>query len=256
MASFNGKVALITGATCSIGGATARRLASMGCSLALTGKDQDELMELARQCQRLGLSDKKILLLAGDLTDDKNVEEVVKRTVDKFTRLDVLVNNLSWGGMHQDKTPGHLFDAMMQINVRAVFYLTKLSVKHLKQTKGCIINNYNDQSLTTSSEKLVYGMVRTTLDQFMRSLAHDLAKHEVRVNSVNPGMSTELDASHSFILPTIVKGNKDYPLSKHSKDKDVAAAIAFLASHDADMVTGQLMSIDGGRSIRPGTPMN
>ena len=51
----------VTGATCSIGGATARRLASMGCSLALTGKDQDELMELARQCQRLGLSDKKVI---------------------------------------------------------------------------------------------------------------------------------------------------------------------------------------------------
>ncbi len=69
-------------------------------------------------------------------------------------------------------------------------------------------------------------------------------------------MPSDLEASHSFILPAITKASKEYPLGKHSKDKDIAAAICFLASHDAAMITGELLSIDGGRSIRPGTPMD
>ncbi|XP_038044638.1 uncharacterized oxidoreductase YhdF-like [Patiria miniata] len=258
MTSFQGKVALITGATSGIGQATARRLASAGCLLAMTGKDQDELMELARQCQRLGASEQQILLLAGDLTEDKNIEEVVARTVEKFCKLDILVHNLSWGGILGDKNkaPSELYDEAMRLNVRSLFYLTKLSAPHLIATKGCIVINYNVPSFTSSTDKIVYSMAKLALDQFMRSISVDLAPKGVRVNSVNPGAIVDLGTFMNGHGPSKVKqsGKGEHPLGKHSKDKEAAAAIGFLASHDAAMITGELLTIDSGRHIRPGAP--
>ncbi|XP_022080104.1 uncharacterized protein LOC110973530 [Acanthaster planci] len=257
MTSFTGKVALITGATCGIGETTARRLASAGCLLAMTGKDQDELMELARQCQRLGASEHQILLLAGDLTEDQNVEEVVTRTVEKFGRLDILVYNLSWSSMlGADKAPSLMFDKAIKLNVRSVFYLTKLSAPHLTATKGCIVTNYNVPSFISSTNKMVYSMIKLALDQFTRSTAVDLAPQGVRVNAVNPGAVTDSATSLNGHSPSKMKhGSKEeHPLGKHSKDKEVAAAIVFLASHDAAMITGELLTIDSGRHVQPRAP--
>lgn len=184
---FKGKVVLITGASSGIGAATAIRFAHLDATLSLTGRNLQNLTEVANECEKI--SKIKPLAITADLTNEDHVKRIVNTTISSLSRLDVLVNNA--GMVHigsVETTTLKQFDEIMNTNVRAVFYLTKLVVPHLMKTKGNIVNVSSVNGIRSFRNVLAYNMSKSALDQFTRCVALEMASKQVRVNSVNPGV--------------------------------------------------------------------
>lgn len=181
--SFVGKVALITGASSGIGAATAVRLAKQGASLALAGRNVASLTELAKK-----LDDKKHLIVAGDVTNESDTVEIVNKTIERYGKLNVLVNSagiIATGTI--ETTTLEQYDHVMNTNVRSIYHLAMLTVPHLIQTQGSIVNVSSVNGIRSFPGVLAYNLSKAAVDQLTRCVALELAAKNVRVNSVNPG---------------------------------------------------------------------
>ncbi|XP_033116573.1 3-oxoacyl-[acyl-carrier-protein] reductase FabG-like [Anneissia japonica] len=253
MSSFVDKVALITGASSGIGAATALEFASKGCCVSLIGRNQARLESTARMCQEAGLAADKVLVLQGDMCNEEDVKRFVKSTLDNFGRLDILVNNAGMGNINTIETASSMetFDDVFNLNVRSVVQITNLAVPSLIKSKGAIVNVSSICGTRAVPNMIIYNMSKSALDQFTRVTSLELAPKGVRVNSVNPG-SIETPI-HERAGRDIVKvrelAAKIHPLGRIGQSEEVAKAITFLASDDASFITGDILSVDGGRNV-------
>jgi len=248
---FSGKVVLITGASSGIGAATALRFAQLGARLSLAGRNEKNLQKTAEECR--ALSKEKPLCLTGDLNDEAHVEMLVKETVDKYNRLDVLVNNAGIVALGTiESTSLEQYDRVFATNVRSVYHLTMLAVPHLVRTKGTIVNVSSVNGLRSFPGVLAYNMSKAALDQMTRCIALELAPKAVRVNSVNPGVIvTQLqrrggldDEAYAKFLE---RAKETHALGRPGEADEVAGVIAFLAGPDSSFITGATLPVDGGR---------
>ena len=139
MSSLAGKVAIITGASSGIGAATAVHFSRLGAVLAITGRNAENLAKTARECRESG--GQEPLIIGADLVKEEDCVKIISETVDKFGKLDVLVNNagvLEMGSI--ENTSLEQYDRVMGTNMRAVYHLTLMAVPHLEVTKGNIVN--------------------------------------------------------------------------------------------------------------------
>lgn len=246
--SFVGKVVLITGASSGIGAATAIHLAQLGASLSITGRNKDNLNKVAEQCGQ-----SKPHIITGELTNEKDVKNIIDSTIKHYGRLDVLVNNAGViEGGSIETTSLEQYDRIFNVNVRSVYYLTILAVPHLIETKGNIVNVSSVTGLRSFPNCLAYCMSKSTIDQFTRCVALELAPKQVRVNAVNPGViETNLHRRSGMSedqLETFFQHSKDtHALGRTGNVTEVAKTIAFLASNDASFITGATLPVDGGR---------
>lgn len=246
---FKDKVVLITGASSGIGAATAIYLANLGASLSLTGRNVENLKSVAKKCK----GGPQPFVVAGDVTSESNIQNVLESTIKHYGRLDVLVNNagiFETGSM--EKSSLAQYDRVMNVNVRSVLHLTMLAVPHLVKSKGNIVNVSSINGLRSFANVLVYCMSKATLDQFTKCTALELAPKQVRVNSVNPGViATEIFSRSGMdeagVQAFLERAKETHPLQRHGQPEEVAAAIAFLASDLASNTTGVTLSVDGGR---------
>ncbi|ELU09606.1 hypothetical protein CAPTEDRAFT_184786 [Capitella teleta] len=243
-----------SGASSGVGAGTATAFAKEGAKLALTGRRRENLEKTAEKCRELGVTSDNILLLVGDLTNDKFVEEIVQTTVKHFGQLDVLVNNagIYAAGSIEDSGMDE-YDAMMRINARVCYFLSHLSVPHLKKTKGTIVNVSSLDGLRSFSGEAPYCISKAAVDQLTKCSALDLAPYGIRVNAVNPGViKTELQQRSGMHEDTYSKFLKwaegVNPLGCTGKVDDVTPTIVHLASSRSSYVTGACVSIDGGRA--------
>ncbi|OQV11704.1 putative 3-oxoacyl-[acyl-carrier-protein] reductase FabG [Hypsibius exemplaris] len=247
-----GKVALITGASSGIGAATSILFAKLGAKLSLTGRNIQNLEEVARQCAEHSQHGAPFLV-AGELTDEADVENIVKKTLANFGSLDILVNNagvLETGSI--ENTSLEKFDKVMNCNVRAIFHLTTLCVPHLISTKGNIVNVSSVNGIRAFAGVLAYNISKSAVDQFTRCVALELAPKQVRVNSVNPGVViTELQKrggmDQAAYAAFLERAKTTHALGRPGEPHEVADAIAFLASDAASFITGANLPVDGGR---------
>lgn len=256
--SFINKVALITGASSGIGLGTARELASRSCKLAITGRNQSNLnkcKELCLQASNGELKDDHVLVVLGDVSKTSDCKAVVDQVIKHFGQLDVLVNSagiITKGTT--ENTSLEDFDQMMNVNTRAVFYLSQLAIPHLKKTKGSIVNVSSVCGLRAFPGICSYAVSKAAVDQLTRCTALELAADGVRVNAVNPGVIvTELHRTSGFSEEEYKKflehSKSTHALGRPGTVEEVAKSIAFLASSDASFITGETLSVDGGRSI-------
>lgn len=248
--NFAGKVILITGASAGIGAEAAEHFARLGASVALVGRNQENLAAVVNSIQTNHVQ-AKLLSIVADVT--KDTERIVHSTIEHFGKLDVLVNNAGISGHNSiEKCTLDEYDTTMNTNLRSVYHLTMLAVPHLIQTKGNIINVSSLAGLRSFPNVLVYCMSKAALDQFTKCIALELAPKGVRVNSVNPavivtnfhtssGMSTEVYQKY------LEETSKSHPLGRVGQPQEVAAAITFLASDSASFITGTLLPVDSGR---------
>lgn len=134
--SFLGKIVLLTGASSGIGAATAHRLAKQGATLALTGRNVENLKAVAK-----GVGTDKTFIVPGDVTKEADTENILKSTIEKYGKLDVLINNagiLETGSI--ENTSLEQFDRLINTNVRSIYHLTMLAVPYLIKTQGTIVN--------------------------------------------------------------------------------------------------------------------
>lgn len=249
---FEGKVALVTGASSGIGRATARRLASEGAAVAVTARREGRLSGLVSEIEQTG---GKARAIAADVTSESDRRRLIDQTASGFGGLDILVNAagiIAFGTI--ENTALESWNHMFDINVVSVFRLMQLSLPHIGPRKGNIVNVSSVNGLRSFPGVLAYCSSKAALDQLTRCAALELAAQGVRVNAVNPGVVvTELhrqggldEAAYESFLE---RSKTTHPIGRVGQPDDLAALITFLASEEAGWITGATMSIDGGRHL-------
>lgn len=251
MPCFKEKVIIVTGASSGIGASTAVHLASLGGLLVLVGRNVDKLKETAAKIEATGGA--PALQLQADMDKEADVEKIVAATLEKFGKLDVLINNAGIIELGSIETTNlEQYDRVMSTNVRSLYQLTMLATPELIKTKGNIVNVSSVCGLRSFPGVLAYNVSKSAVDQFTRCVALELAPKGVRVNSVNPGVIvTELqkrggldDEAYAKFLE---RSKETHALGRPGEVNEVAATIAFLASDDASFSTGVNFPVDGGR---------
>lgn len=249
MAKFTGKVALITGASSGIGAAAAKLFSKLGATLALSGRNIENLKAVASECE----GETEPILIKADLGTEADTKLLIEKAVSELGQIDILVNNagvLELGSI--ENTTLDQYDRVMNVNLRAVYHLTMLAVPHLVKTKGNIVNVSSVNGLRSFPGVLAYNISKAGLDQFTRCVALELAPKGVRVNAVNPGVIvTELQKrgglSDEAYANFLERSKQTHALGRPGEVDEVAEAIAFLASSEASFTTGCSLPVDGGR---------
>lgn len=250
--SFAGKVALVTGSTSGIGHAVAVGFAEAGARVVALGRDQSALREVKSEIERTG-SD--ALTIATDVTNELEVRHAFDEAIDRFAGLDVLVNaagHISTGTIEDTSLTD--WDAMMNVNLRAVFQTMQIAAPHLIKTKGNVVNISSVTGLRSFPGVLAYCVSKAALDQLTRCSALELAPKGVRVNAVNPGVVvTEIHKRGGMNVEDYERflehSKTTHPLGRVGNPKEIAALVLYLASEKASWITGGTYSIDGGRAL-------
>ncbi|HKC66437.1 MAG TPA: glucose 1-dehydrogenase [Pyrinomonadaceae bacterium] len=248
---LKGKVAIVTGATSGIGHATALRFAEAGASVVAVGRNAQKLKEVAKEIEG---KNSEALTVRADVTVQPIARRVVAQALDRFGGIDVLVNaagHIANGNI--ENTPLADWDAMMNVNLRAVFNLMQQSVPSLIERKGNIVNVSSVTGLRAFPGVLAYCVSKAGLDQLTRCAALELAPKGVRVNAVNPGVVvTEIHKrggmSQKEYAAFLEHSKKTHPIGRVGEASEVAELILYLASERASWITGATYSIDGGRA--------
>ena len=242
---FDGKVAIVTGATSGIGMATAFRFAEQGGRVAAVGRNKEILSKVQRQ---------NIRTYAVDLTNEKETSTFARRALEDFGGVDILVNaaGIIANGTIENTSLAD-YDLMMNINVRSVLQLTQLVLPSIIERKGNIVNVSSVTGLRAFPNVFAYCVSKAAVDQFTRCAALELAPKGVRVNAVNPGVvRTNLHLNSGMnedSYTAFVKRSKTtHPLGRIGQPEEIADLILFLASSKAGWITGATYSIDGGRA--------
>lgn len=245
------RVVLITGASSGIGRACAFRFAAEGAKVAIVARNGEALDEIVTQIASAGGVAKAI---AADVTQEVEIDRVVQETVEAFGGIDVLVNAagiIATGTV--ETTALKDWDYMMNLNVRAPFYLIQQALPYLAERKGNIVNVSSVTGIRAFPGVLSYCVSKAGVSQLTSCLALELAGKGVRVNAVCPGVVvTQLhrrggmndDAYAAFLEHS----KTTHPLGRVGQPEEIAALIFFLASLEAGWITGANIPIDGGRA--------
>jgi len=254
MCDLNGKVSIITGASSGIGAATAVLFARLGAKLAISGRNEANLQRTRDECERVRPADAdQPLLVIADMCCEADVTRLVDATIQKFGRLDILVNSagvIEFGSI--ENTSLEQYDRVMNVTVRSAYQLTMLCVPHLVATRGNIVNVSSVTGTRSFPGVLAYCVAKAAVDQMTSCTALELASKGVRVNSVNPGVIvTEVHKrgglSDDGYAKFLEHSKTTHPLGRVGDAEEVAQAIAFLASSNASFITGEHLHVDGGR---------
>jgi pteridine reductase len=244
--ALSGKVVLITGAARRVGAATARRLHGEGARLMLHyRRSEREAQQL--QAELNAARAESTALLQADLLDAAGLAEIVRNTVSRFGRLDALVNNASTfhatpiGAIKLED-----WDSLVGTNLKAPLFLSQAAAPYLRKVNGCIVNVTDIHADRPLKNYLVYSVAKAALSGLTRALARELAP-EVRVNGVAPG-PVLWPEDGSFDELTRQRVISHTPLRRVGEPEDIARAVRFLIV-EAPYVTGQIIAVDGGRSI-------
>ena len=244
---LNNKAALITGGDSGIGRAVAVLFAREGADVALVylAEEQVDAEETRAAVEREG---RRALLIPGDVREARFCQEAVKRTVEEFGKLDILVNNAAFQ-QHQktiDDVSDEQFDRTFKTNIYGYFYMAKAALGQM--TEGaCIINTGSITGLEGSKELLDYSATKGAIHAFTKSLAQNLVERRIRVNCVAPGpVWTPLNPADKE-AKDVAEFGADTPFKRPAQPEEMAPAYVFFASEaDSSYITGEVLSLLGG----------
>lgn len=249
--AFNKKVILITGGSSGIGADAARHLAKLGAKVAIVGRNEIHLKEVAEQIKEC---DSSPLVIVADVT--KDAERIINETIAHFGQLDVLINNAGIAVIDTViEADLSNFDRVIDTNVRSVINLTKLCVPHLEKTGGNIVNVASIAGLKGIRNSLTYGISKAALIQFTKCSALDLASMSIRVNAIAPSIIRTPIFGKNFLPPEKIERyfahfKNKYPVGRIGEVSDTSAAISFLADNSkASFLTGIVLPVDGGSMV-------
>ena len=241
------KVAIITGGDSGIGRAVAILFAKEGAKIVIAYLNEHSD---ARETKRMVEEYSECLLIPGDLGRQEHCSVIVKKTIQKFEKIDVLVNNCA---LHYESKKLEDISAKQLIktftnNVFSYFWVTQAALPHMKRG-GSIINTASVTAYRGSGSLIDYASTKGAIVSFTRSLASNLAKKGIRVNGVAPGpIWTPLIAS-SFNSKKVAKFGSDVPMGRAGEPVEVASAYLFLACKDGAYYTGQFLHPNGGEIV-------
>jgi NAD(P)-dependent dehydrogenase (short-subunit alcohol dehydrogenase family) len=243
---LKGKVAVVTGASMGIGYGLAKALANAGATVVATARHMKELQSLVDEITREG---GEALAISLDVTDVKDIEEVMKEVQHKFGSIDILVNNAGLGANQPAvQITEEDWDLMMDVNLKGLFFCCQAAGKiMLQQGCGKIVNISSQASVVGIKEHAVYCASKGGVNQLTRVLALEWSSKGVNVNAVAPTFTYTPGTAERLDDPSYLKGVVDrIPIGRVAEIKDVAGAVIYLASPAGDMVTGTVLLIDGG----------
>lgn len=242
---FEGKVVVVTGGTRGIGFATVRKFLQNKAKVVLFGSRLETVEEAINKLRAENAS-YEVMGLYPDISDLKAVEDAMKKVVEEYGRIDVLINNAGISARESiyDYTEEN-FDKIIDLNIKGVFNCSRAVVSYMKEQGGGVI-------LNTSSMVSIYGQAagcgyptsKFAVNGMTKSLARELGKDHIRVNAVAPGViHTEMvDVLPKEVIQPIID---NIPIGRMGEPEDIANAFAFLASDEASFITGAILSVDG-----------
>jgi len=239
------RIALVTGAGQGIGAAIARHLGLSGCKLVLVDINQDHLSQLSTQLNNEGIENLTVTL---DVTNKDAIKKSFEKVIEQYGTIDVLVNN---AGIIRDGFVSNIteddWDKVLDVNLKAAFLCCQAVFPVMKEKQyGKIVNIVSRAWLGNIGQEN-YSASKGGLVSLTRTLALEFARYQINVNAVAPGL---IDTPMTQGMPEASRDRllRMQPTGKMGSVDDIAAAVSFLASNDAQFITGQIIHVDGGKS--------
>jgi dihydroanticapsin dehydrogenase len=245
---LSGKIAIITGGSRGIGFATAKIFAENGAKVIITAKNVQRLENAVTHLSNT-------IGIVADIRNESDVKKVIEQTVEKFGKLDILVNN---AGIFPKIKYLHEIDEkewndVLDVNLTGQFRFTKAAISYLKKTSGSIINISSDAGLKAYQgfNADAYSATKAGLIILTKCWALEYAKYKIRVNCICPGV-VDTDMTKPFLKTDKDREfmNNEHPIGRIGQPEEVAKAVLYFASDDAAWVTGSILTVDGGESIK------
>jgi 3-oxoacyl-[acyl-carrier protein] reductase len=250
---LEGRVAIVTGGGHGIGKAYARGLAAEGASIVVAEIDADAASAVAGALVQEGF---QAIAVPTDVSHWPSVEAMAKRTMERFGRIDVLVNNAAiFATVPMSRAPFDQidpaeWDRMMSVNLKGTWLACRAVVPHMKaQGYGKIINISSGTALKGSASRIHYVTSKAGILGFTRTLAREIGGAGICVNCVAPGSTLSEEAPDAETLKMRNAAASDRALRRLQTPEDLVGAIVFFASADSDFITGQTLVVDGGSSM-------
>ncbi|MBI6872875.1 3-oxoacyl-[acyl-carrier-protein] reductase [Clostridium aciditolerans] len=245
MESLKGKTAIVTGASRGIGKAIAVKLAELGANLVLNYRsDSKSVEDVIKEIESKG---SKAIAVQGDVSIFSDAENIVKKAVEVFGSLDILINN---AGITKDglvlRMKEEDFDKVIDVNLKGAFNCIRHAAPVMvKQKGGKIVNISSVVGVTGNAGQINYSAAKAGIIGVTKSAARELASRGINVNAVAPGF---IQTDMTEVLSDKVKEStlNSIPLKRFGSAQDIANMVAFLVSPSADYITGQVINVDGG----------
>jgi len=245
---LDGKVAIITGGSRGIGFEIAKTFSENGATVVITSKNSQQLKDSANKLSNT-------LPISADIRREKEVKNVIEKTIKKFGKLDILVNNA--GVFPKIKQLHEIsekeWNDVLDVNLNGQFRFTKFALPYLQKTSGTIINVSSDAGLKAYEgfNADAYSASKAALIVLTKCWALEYAKDKIRVNCVCPGV-VDTDMSKPFLKTKKDREfmDNDHPIGRIGKPEEVAKSVLFLASEDSSWTTGAILAVDGGQSTK------
>lgn len=260
---LEGKTVIVTGGGSNIGRAISLAFAKEKCNVVIAEIDEAQGSKVAKEAESLG---SKAICIKCDVTDWENVQQMVRKTLDTFGSIDILVNNVGWTfeRLFIEK-PREEWEKEIKLNLWSVINCTRAVLDHMIERKqGSIVSISSDAGRMGEYREAVYAACKGGIIALSKSLARELGRYNIRVNVVCPG--TTMPESPDEVGALSMWGPqgfgaawntpemreriaKAYPLRRLGRPQDIANAVVFLASDAASWITGQTLSVSGGYTM-------
>jgi NAD(P)-dependent dehydrogenase (short-subunit alcohol dehydrogenase family) len=261
MGRLDDDVAIVTGAGRGIGRAIAREYAREGARVVVASRTPATVQSVVDEIESAGGTALGITI---DVGERDQVEDMVSRTVERFGRLDILVNNAQGFGTKAEPagSPGHIpledfpedtWDYTFQTGLKATLFAMQAAFPHLRERGGRIINFGSGNGIGAMKGTAAYNATKEAIRSLTRTAAAEWGKHDIRVNVIIPTMATDSAEAFFEARPGIrEKLAQQIPLRRFGDvERDIGPVAVFLASSDSDFITGQAIHVDGGQILRP-----
>ncbi len=253
MFDLKGKVAVVTGGARGIGKGICECLAIQGANIAIVDLLESEAKETCSIIEKHGCRAENY---STDITDREKVYSVFNKIENDFGKIDVLVNNAGWDKIEPFvENDTETWEKVINLNYKGLIYCVRGVVEHMKEkNSGRIINISSDAGRVGSMGEAVYSGTKGAVIAFSKTMARELARNNVTVNCVCPGptmtpMIEDMMKENKFVGKIFDAMDRIIPLRRMGEPKDIGAAVAFLASDEANFITGQTLSVSGGLTM-------
>lgn len=259
---YSGESAIVTGSTSGIGLGIATALVNNGADIAINAPDEEAVRTTVDELRRSATGD--VIGIMADVGEPADGERLVETAIDAFDEIDLLVNNAAVWPMEGSMVEASLedWDDTMDVNVRAQFYLSKLVAEHMIEhdIRGSIVNTTSQTGDRRTGGRGLYGVSKTSINGLTWRMAHDLARHGIRMNAI----STDVTETHQLRKEARRAAEDDpdrtpedvlrewgaaRPLDRLGQPSDLANAVLWLASEQANYVVGTIVRVSGGGNL-------